>query len=74
MDRNSNFDFKEFFIRWKEKEKDKNILIYDISYKILTIAKLLRIRFNKIDGFIKTHNRIRCLVLFGYGWFDKTYD
>ena len=31
----------------------------------------MRIRFDKIDGFIKIHDRIRCLVLFDYGWFDK---
>ena len=27
-------------------------------------AKPLRIRYNKIDGFIKIHNKIRYLVLF----------
>ena len=26
------------------------------------------------NGFIKTHNGIRCLVLFDYGWFDKICD
>ena len=31
----------------------------------------MRIRFNKIDGFIKTHNGFRSLVLFDYWWFDK---
>ena len=34
----------------------------------------MRIRFSKIDGFIKTHNGIRCLVLLDYGWFDKICD
>ena len=29
-------------------------------------AKLLRIRFDKIDGFIKVHDKIRYLILFGY--------
>ena len=38
------------------KEKYENILIYDISYKTSMDAKPLRIRFNKIDRFIKTHN------------------
>ena len=56
------------------KEKYENILIYDISYKTSMDAKPLRIRFNKIDRFIKTHNGIRCLVLFDYGFFDKTCD
>ena len=56
------------------KEKFENILIYDISYKILTSTKPLRISFDEIDGFIKIHNGIRYLVLFGCGWFDKICD
>ena len=55
------------------KEKNENILIYDISYKTSTSAKPLRIRYNKIDGFIKIHNKIRYLVLFDE-WCDKVYD
>ena len=38
----------------------KNILIDDILYKTFMSAKPLRIWFDKIDGFIKTNNRIRC--------------
>ena len=34
----------------------------------------MRIRFNKIDGFIKIHNNIRYLVLFNYGYCDKICD
>ena len=34
----------------------------------------MRIRYDKIDGFIKNHNGIRYLVLFDSGWFDKTCD
>ena len=56
------------------KEKYRNNLIYDISYKTSTDAKPLRIRYDKIDGFIKNHNGIRYLVLFDSGWFDKTCD
>ena len=55
-------------------ENHKNILIYDISYKTSTGAILLHIRFNKIDGFIKIHDKIRYLVLFGYGYCDKICD
>ena len=40
------------------KEKYENILIYDISYKTSTCAKLLRVRFDKIDGFINIHDII----------------
>ena len=51
------------------KQKNKNILVYDISYKTSTGAKPLRIRFDKIDGFVKIHNKIRYLVLFD-NWCD----
>ena len=29
------------------------------------------VRFDKINGFIKIHDRIRYLILFDYGWFDR---
>ena len=58
----------------KTYETYKNILIYDISYKTSTGAKPLCIRFSKIDGFIKIHDKIRYLVLFDCGWFDKLCD
>ena len=32
-----------------------NILIYDISYKILIGSKPFRIRFDEINGFIRTY-------------------
>ena len=63
-----DIDFSDILL--KEKlciEKYENILIYNISYKRLTGAKPLRIRYDKIDGFIKDHNGIRYLVLFGSG-------
>ena len=70
VDRDSDFDFSDILLYGKLwKEKCENILIHDISYKTS-----LRIRFDKIEGLIKTHNGIRCLVLFDYGWFDKTCD
>ena len=68
MDRESDFDCSDI------KEKFENILIYDISYKTSTNLKLLRIRFDKIDRFIKTNSGSRCLILFDYGWFDKICD
>ena len=39
------------------KEKYKNILIYDISYKTSSGAKPLRNTFDKIDRFIKIHDK-----------------
>ena len=31
----------------------------------------MHVRFDKIDGFIKIHDKIRYLVLFGYSYWDK---
>ena len=53
------------------KDKYENNLIYDISCNVhatSTCVKPLRIRFDEIDGFIKIHDGIRCIVLFDYGW------
>ena len=46
------------------KKKKQKYFIYGISYKTLTGARPLHIRYNKVDGFIKTRNKIRYLVLF----------
>ena len=40
----------------------ENILVYNISYKTLIGAKLLNIRFDKVDGFIKIFDGTRYLV------------
>ena len=37
-------------------------------------AKPWRIRFDKIDGFIKIHDKIRYLISFDYSYCDKTCD
>ena len=47
-------------------ETYENVLIYYISYKTSTGAKPLHSRCDKIDGFIKIHDRLRYLV-FDYG-------
>ena len=39
-------------------------MVYNISYKSLIFAKLLRIRLDKIDGFIKVYDGTVYLVLF----------
>ena len=57
--KDSNFDFNEILLDKKlYKEKDEN----DIY------VKPFRIRINKIDGFIKIYDKIRCLVLFDYSY------
>ena len=51
---------------------DENISFYDISYKTSMGPKPLRIRFDKIDGFIRVcGSEFRHLVLFDNGLFDK---
>ena len=52
----------------------KNILIYDISYKTFMGSKPLRIWFDKIDGFIKNHDRIRYSLILAHCWFDEISD
>ena len=39
----------------------ENILVYNILYKKFMNAKPLRVRFNKVDGKIKTYYGIRYL-------------
>ena len=43
----------------------KHILVYIASYKTLMSAKILYIRFNKMNGFIIVHDGTRYLVLLG---------
>ena len=49
-------------------------MIYDISYKTLIGSKPLRIRFDKIDGFIRIYDRTRYLTLFGSEKHNAIYD
>ena len=48
-----------------DEESYKNFLTYDISYKTLIHAKPLRIRFNKVDEFIRVYDGNRDLALSG---------
>ena len=45
----------------------------NISYKTFIGAKPLRIKFDKIDGFIKIYDETRYLVLFGPERYDAIY-
>ena len=54
-----DIDFSDILLDEKlYKENNENISIHDISYKTSTGAKPLRIRFDKINRFIKIHDRI----------------
>ena len=60
----SKFEYFDFNNKLTNKNSHKNILIYSISYKALIGAKPLCIWFDKIDGFIRSYDGNRCLVLF----------
>ena len=64
-----NFDLDNILISEKSYE---NILVFNTSYKTLVDAQPLRIRFGKIDGFIRGYEGTRYLVLFGGEKYDFT--
>ena len=66
-------DFHRFNILIDEKSQE-NILIYDISYITLLGSKLLRVRFNKIDEFLRIYDGTRYLTLFATEKYDVIYD
>ena len=57
-----------------DKKSYEDILIYDISYKTLICAKPLRIRFDKVDVFIRVPDGTRYLVSFGLEKYDDIYN
>ena len=56
-----DFDFGNVLL---DENSYEDISVYDISYKTLIGAKPLRIRFDKVDGFIRIYDGTRYLVLF----------
>ena len=53
----------------------QNISFHNILYKTPTDPRPLRIRFDKIDGFIiSLDGKIKHLILFDYGLFSKICD
>ena len=58
----------------KSYKRYENILTYGILYKTYIGSKPLRIRFDDIDGFIKTYDGIRYLILLGSGLYDAIYN
>ena len=53
-----DFDFDNISL---DEKSYKNILIYDISYKIVIGAKPLRIMFHKVNGFIRDYDGTKTL-------------
>ena len=60
-----DFDFDNILVDEKSCE---DILVYNISYKPLILAKSLHIRLNRIDGFIRVYDRT------GYLYYLKLKD
>ena len=52
----------------------ENILVHDILYKNLIVAKPFHIRFHKVDGFIRAYDGTRYLVLFDPEIYDAIYN
>ena len=65
-----DFDFNILI----DKKSHENILIYNISYKILIGPKPLRIRFDKIHRFIRVYDGSRYLTLLGSEKYDVIYN
>ena len=65
------FDFDNVLLHKKSYE---NILAYGISHESLIGTRPLRIRFNKVDGFIRVYDGTRYLVLFGAEKDDAIYN
>ena len=57
-----DFDHNNVLI---DEKSEKQLLIYEFSYKNLIGVKPLRIKFEKIDGFIRIYDGARYLTLFG---------
>ena len=65
------FYFNNILVDQKSYE---SILIYYISYETLIGPQALRIRFDEIDGFIKTYDENKYLVLRGSEKYDAIYN
>ena len=66
-----DFDLDNILI---DKKSHENIFIYDVSYKTLIDPKSLRIRFDKIDAFIRIYDGTRYLTFFGSEKYKAIYD
>ena len=52
----------------------KNILVYNISYKTLIDTKPLRLRFDKVDGFIRLNYGTRYLFIYRFRFDSQKYN
>ena len=66
-----DFDFDKIL---KDEKSHENNLIYDTSCKTLIGSKPLRIKFDKIDEFIRIYDGTKYLVLFCPEKYDHIYN
>ena len=66
-----DFHFENILLdeKWYE-----NTLVCDTPYKTLIVAKPLRIRFDKVDRFIRVYDGTGYLVLIGVEKYDFIYN
>ena len=70
----SNDELKDIYLKNRTSYFFDENSYESISYKNFMGAKPLRIRFDKIDGFIKIYDRTRYLALFSPGIYGAIYD
>ena len=68
-----DIDFRDILLDEKLYKTYENILIYGISYTNFISSKSLSVRFDEIDGFIKTYDGIRYLVSFASERYNAIY-
>ena len=66
-----DFDLENILL---DEKSYQNIFVYEILYKTFIGAKLLRIKFNKVDWFIRVYDGTRYLVLFRGEKYDFIYS
>ena len=66
-----NIDFDNILL---DKNSFDNILVHDISYKTLIDPEPLRIRFDKVDWFVRVYDGTRYFTLFGTEKYDVIYN
>lgn len=58
-----------------DEKSDENVLIYDSAYKVHCGIKPLCITLDKVDEYIRKHDKTRYLELFhSNGKYDKIFD
>ena len=66
-----DFDFDSIL---SDEKSFQNFSIYDILYKTLSGVRPLRIKFEKVDRFIRNYDGTRYLVQFGPEKYDGIYN